>query len=191
LSIVLKTNKRTTYSNISRLRVKENKVQTLRSKWQALSLGAKLFMLSPVAVLLSYRILNDTISVRFFLLIYGSIGVLLYFIFKFYFRKNRSIQFDMWGYPASFLLFASFCALLNYVTLSPEIKIGSVKLDKKSESSLKAGSRSCYIFFVKNKKSQRFTVSRLFWNSIDEGEPIKMYYQESLFGFNIVKAFEK
>lgn len=174
-----------------RFKIKKTKVETLKSKWQAISFGGKLFLISPIAVLLSYNILDDTLSARYFLLTYGSLGVLLYLIFKFIFRKDKSIQFDIWGYIGAFFLCAAFCAFINYGTIKSDIKVQSITLDKKGESSLKSGSRACYIFFIKNKKRQRFTTGRLFWDSINEGQKIKMYYQESLLGFDIVKEFKK
>lgn len=172
-------------------KVKKAKKEMLKSKWQAISLGGKLFMLSSIAVLLSYKILDNTISVFYFSLIYGSVGVLVYLILKFFFRGSKSLKFDAWGYPGSFLIFASLCALLNYATLKRVIKVKYIVIDKKAESSSKAGSRACYIFFNEDGKVQRFTINRASWNSIGEGEKVKMFYQESLLGFDIVKEFAK
>lgn len=187
----MKTNKRKVYCDANRYRVKGFKAEILQSKWQALALGSKLFMLSPIAFVLCYRILDDTITVRYFVLLYGSLGVLLYLLAKFVFRKNKSLKFDAWGYIGSFALFAAFCSILNYATLKSDVKVRLIVIKEKSESSLKSGSRACYIFFNENKKRQRFTIDKQLWNSIRTGDQIKMLYQESLLGFDIVKEFEK
>ena len=178
-------------SKSQRFKTKKSKALTLQHKWQALSFGAKLFILSPIAIVLCYRILDSTICVRYFSLIYGSLGIVLYVILKFSFRENKLLKFDFWGYPGSFLIFVSLCALLNYVTLKPAVKIKTVIIDKKGQTSLKANSRACYVFFNEDGKPQRFTIDRELWNSIYEGEKIKMHFQESLFGFNIIKEFAK
>lgn len=172
-----------------RYKVPQKDSTTLRSKWQAISLGGRIFMLSPVAVLLCYKILDNTISVRYFSLIYGGVGIVLYLILKFFFRKNKSLKFDAWGYVGSFLIFVSVCALLNYITLQPVIKVATVVITDKGESSSR--SKQHYIFFNLNKKNQRFTVTRNFESLVDRHEKINMYYQKSLFGFDIVDRFEK
>lgn len=173
----------------NRFKTKKPKAETLTSKWQAISFGGKLFMLSLIAILLCYKILDDTINARYFLFIYGSLGILVYIGLKFFFRGNKSLKFDAWGYVGSFLMFISFFTFLNYLTLKTTTKGESIVITSKGESGYKA--RQHYIFFSHNKKSQRFTVSRLLWDSISEGEKIKMCYQESLLGFDIVKEFKK
>ncbi len=163
--------------------------QSLSSKWNNISFGGKLFLFSPVLMLLVYRILSDTISVRYFVAFYGLIGVLLYFILKRIFNNKSSLIFDLWGYPGLFFISVSLFACLNYVTLNSAPKIKLITLKSKGIASHR--SKSYWISFLHAGRVQRFTISKDLWTSISEGDVIKMFFQEGLFGFDVVSTFEK
>lgn len=164
--------------------------ENLSSKWKAISFGGKLFLVSPVLMLLVYKILDDTINTRYFILFYGSVGMLVYFILTCLLKNKTSLVFDKWGYPASFLISISVFTVLNYVLLNSSVKVKMIAIREKHISS-SYRSKSYWIFFMNKERLQRFTVDKELWGSMNEGTIVKMYYQESAFGFNIVSKFEK
>lgn len=163
--------------------------QSLSSKWNAISFGGKLFLFSPLLMLLVYRILSDTVSVRYFLALYGILGVFLYFIVKRLLTNKSLLTFDLWGYPGSFFISISLFACLNYLTLNSTPKIKIVTLKSKTITSHR--SKSYWISFFHAGRIQRFTISKDLWMSIYETDVIKMHYQQSKFGFDIVSRFDK